>query len=358
MEENYRKTLIKILTFLGGIYFFVEFILPKAVLEKIGVAEHHSFISYGFIVVGSMAVGLGIINLFMVHGSRIIFRRKDWFSSVVLLVGLLVMMFATVSDWRSGLRITSETRKWTLLGEFTEVIEKDFNEKKEGVPSLDVRVNALLESIDQNAQQTSKLLKSKQGASRIPKQEPKFVLAQSYAKQIANMQQAVLSDSKELEASFDTETPDFAPFAPLRQSLDQLGVTVGKFLQLHYEYSGVRQTYNFLFHGLFVSLGSAMFSLLGVYIAAAAFRAFRVKTLESSLMMIAAVIVMLGQIPFYVYIYDGLPLWRQWLLEVPNSAAFRAIKIGASVAGLVMAFRMWFSIESESFADDTPGESA
>jgi hypothetical protein len=45
-----------------------------------------------------------------------------------------------------------------------------------------------------------------------------------------------------------------------------------------------------------------------------------------------------------------LPAVRQWLMEVPNSAAFRAIKIGSAVAGLVMAFRMWLSIESESFS--------
>ena len=67
-------------------------------------------------------------------------------------------------------------------------------------------------------------------------------------------------------------------------------------------------------------------------------------------MMIAAILVMLGQISFYEYISDDLPAIRQWLLEVPNTAAFRAIKIRAMIAGLVMAFRMWFSIESESFS--------
>jgi hypothetical protein len=43
---------------------------------------------------------------------------------------------------------------------------------------------------------------------------------------------------------------------------------------------------------------------------------------------------------------------RLWLLRVPNSAAFRAIEIGAAIAGLVMAFRMWLSIESQSFSNE------
>jgi hypothetical protein len=95
-----------------------------------------------------------------------------------------------------------------------------------------------------------------------------------------------------------------------------------------------------------------MFALLGVYIAAAAYRAFRVRTIESALMMSAAVIVMLGQISFGKEIYEGMPSLRQWLLEVPNSAAFRAIRLGAGIAGLMLAIRMWLSIESKSFSSE------
>jgi hypothetical protein len=134
-------------------------------------------------------------------------------------------------------------------------------------------------------------------------------------------------------------------------------------------YSALRQSdqsltvfsrlYDVMYNGLFVQLGAAMFSLLGVYIAAAAYRAFRVRTFESALMMSAAVVVMLGQISavflmlnlgtFGEDAYKTLPQVRQWLLEVPNSAAFRAIRLGAGVAGLMLAIRMWLSIESKSF---------
>jgi hypothetical protein len=112
----------------------------------------------------------------------------------------------------------------------------------------------------------------------------------------------------------------------------------------------INKLYDFLFDGLFNQLGSAMFALLGVYIAAAAYRAFRVRTLESALMMTAAVVVMLGQISFGKQVYEHMPAIRQWLLEVPNSAAFRAIRLGAGVAGLLLAIRMWLSIESKSFS--------
>jgi hypothetical protein len=89
-----------------------------------------------------------------------------------------------------------------------------------------------------------------------------------------------------------------------------------------------------------------MFALLGVYIAAAAYRAFRIQSVESALMMTAALVVMLGQISFGKMLYSEMPAIRQWLLEVPNSAAFRAIRLGAGVAGLMLSIRMWLSIES------------
>ena len=84
---GYRRKIIKIMTFLGGIYFFLEFVLPGTI-NGVKIDQYHDQITVGFIVVGAMAVGLGIINLLMVHGSKIIFSRQGWPNSLALLIGL------------------------------------------------------------------------------------------------------------------------------------------------------------------------------------------------------------------------------------------------------------------------------
>ncbi|NDC37405.1 MAG: hypothetical protein EBZ48_05070, partial [Proteobacteria bacterium] len=74
---NYRRTLIRAVTFLGGLYFFLEFILP-AEFWGIKTATYDQDISNGLIAVSAMALGLGVLNILMVHGSKIIFRRSGY----------------------------------------------------------------------------------------------------------------------------------------------------------------------------------------------------------------------------------------------------------------------------------------
>jgi hypothetical protein len=156
-------------------------------------------------------------------------------------------------------------------------------------------------------------------------------------------------------ASFEGDTEGVTPAAPLAalpglaQGLGRMASAYQGIQEAAYRTSLLRRSYGLLFDGFFISLGAAMFSLLGFYICAAAYRAFRIRSMESALMMTAALLVMLGQIPFGLWISEALPGIRLWLLQVPSTGAARAIEIGASVAGLVMAFRMWLSIESESF---------
>lgn len=116
------------------------------------------------------------------------------------------------------------------------------------------------------------------------------------------------------------------------------------------------------FMGVLASLGATMFSTIGFFIISAAYRAFRIRSGEATLMLITAFIVMVGQVPMGSSLTSGLPasgLWSSfrfenlsyWILNEPNMAAQRAMYFGIEVGALAMALRTWLSLERGSFFD-------
>jgi hypothetical protein len=109
------------------------------------------------------------------------------------------------------------------------------------------------------------------------------------------------------------------------------------------------------------SVTATVFSLLAFYMAAAAYRAFRVRTWEAGLMMTSALIVMLGQTPFGLYMTSWMgekfsALWlpnvAAWILRVPNTAVFRGLIFGIMLGSVSTALRYWLSMERSVRAED------
>jgi hypothetical protein len=354
---NYRAKLIKIVTFLGGIYFFLKFVLPEEFsLPGVGVVKlgaYNDQISAGLIALFSMALGLGLLNLVIGHGSTIIFKKKGWFDSLVLLLGLGIMLGLSILDWRASLKISGRTEEFFILKGFSERIESDFTAKTEGVLPYHVRNEKL-------ASATRALANKTEDNLNAIKYQPGDLSTGPFASSVKELRDILqkLRESVSLLQVTDASAPSFDGNKTVGAILAEAGPKLNEVLNFQYQASTLKRTYRLFFDGLFVSLGSAMFSLLGFYIASAAYRAFRIRSAESALMMLAALLVMLGQIPFMLfgsgevgqYLHHLFPSVRLWLLTVPNSAAFRAIEIGAAIAALIIGFRMWFSIESESFA--------
>jgi hypothetical protein len=96
---------------------------------------------------------------------------------------------------------------------------------------------------------------------------------------------------------------------------------------------------------LYVPIVQTMPNFLAIFILTAAYRAFRARSIEASLMLIAAVLVMLGNAPISAAIWPGFESIRSWIMNVLNAAGYRGIIIGASVGLVIMGIRVLLWIE-------------
>lgn len=101
-----------------------------------------------------------------------------------------------------------------------------------------------------------------------------------------------------------------------------------------------------IYNNLQKPMALTMFSLLAFFIASAAYKAFRARTAEATMLLIAGVIVMMGQIPFGGMWSGGtIPVLKDWILDVPNMGAQRAIYLGLALSMIATSLRVILGIE-------------
>jgi hypothetical protein len=103
--------------------------------------------------------------------------------------------------------------------------------------------------------------------------------------------------------------------------------------------------FTFIFYNVYFPLGATMYGLLSFFIASAAFRAFRAKNIESTLMLSAAILVMLGRVPIGMAISNIFPKLANWVMIVPNSAGQRGIIMGATIGVIAVGLKTILGIE-------------
>ena len=249
--KTWRKSIIAVFTFLGGVYYATEFFWPAAKAGPLAgenwLTPYQTIVTNVSTVVGSFSIGIGVISLLQFHARAIARRRTGWGNSVALMVSFAAMLtFGLLNQYAPHLGI---------------------------IPAL--------------------------------------------------------------------------PFTRRAQNSQDV--------------------FNFLFLGGYNNLDAATFSLIAFFIASASYRAFRIRSWESTLMMIAALIVMLGATfgtaitsGIHPYLSPGVENpWAnlrierisEWLLTRINAPAQRGILFGIYVGGLAVSLRLWLSLERGAYFD-------
>lgn len=106
--------------------------------------------------------------------------------------------------------------------------------------------------------------------------------------------------------------------------------------------------WKFMYNQLIAPMNATVYATLVFYIGSAAYRSFRMRSMEAGILLAVAAIMMLGRVPLGAMLLRGNPAlgkMADWLLSVPNTAGMRGIQIGACLGGLATALRIMLGIE-------------
>ena len=119
--------------------------------------------------------------------------------------------------------------------------------------------------------------------------------------------------------------------------------------------------FKWLYYYLYSPMQATMFSLLAFFIASAAFRAFRIRTIDAALLAVAALIVMVGRVPIGNLITSGLP--TEWQGSTPSPTGRRkssvpVIEIGRAPtkAAVYEGLERWKARHQEAAAHLEPAD--
>jgi hypothetical protein len=100
-----------------------------------------------------------------------------------------------------------------------------------------------------------------------------------------------------------------------------------------------------VFNNMLLAMSSTLYGMVAFWITTCAYRAFRVRTLEGTILLVVAALVVLGTAPIGSTIWHPWAQLATWLTNVPTTGAFRAIQIGSFLGFMATGIRILLGLE-------------
>ncbi len=296
-----------------------------------------------FDILASFAIFLGALNLLKLQGLKVIHMKKGWPYSVTAILGFVFAMIAGF-----GMK-GAYTLKVTQVG-----------------TNPDMVASLLAPELHKSLDATRTIIQATDSSSAITVAEPYWT---------ENSADKVKGKLEQFGASATVEAVPWGAHISMRGSM-----------------------FNWMFYKIFTPLSATMFALLAFFVASASYRAFRIRNLEATLLLVGGIIIMLGRVPIgskistwfimYILILIGgivvnsiyknrtitfaavgggivlvtlagfltgwpvdkpgilyLPVLQDWIYNFPNVAGARAIMIGIGLGIISTSVRYILGIE-------------
>ena len=99
------------------------------------------------------------------------------------------------------------------------------------------------------------------------------------------------------------------------------------------------------FAWVLVPLQATLFALMAFFVVVAAWRVFRLRNLESLLLLLVGVLVLLSKVPLRFSWAEDLAGFKNWILAVPAMAGARGIILGVTLGIVTTGLRLIMGID-------------
>ncbi|MDY7042005.1 MAG: hypothetical protein SVX38_14205 [Chloroflexota bacterium] len=99
------------------------------------------------------------------------------------------------------------------------------------------------------------------------------------------------------------------------------------------------------FKWVLIPLQSTLLSLMAFFVVVAAWRVFRLRNLESALLLLVGVLILVSQVPLKFPWAEDLAGFKNWILAVPATAGARGILLGVVLGTVTTGLRLLLGID-------------
>ncbi|NLD72729.1 MAG: hypothetical protein GX649_08430, partial [Chloroflexi bacterium] len=100
-----------------------------------------------------------------------------------------------------------------------------------------------------------------------------------------------------------------------------------------------------LFRHIYYPLEATLGALLAFFVIGAAYRAFRIRSVEAAILLASTLLTLVVQLPVIGTLVPYLAALRVWLYAVPVTAGVRGILLGVALGTILTSLRVLLAVD-------------
>lgn len=115
-------------------------------------------------------------------------------------------------------------------------------------------------------------------------------------------------------------------------------------------------TYQWIYNSILMPLGATMYGAISFYIAAAAYRVLKFRSLQAVVLLLPAMILILGNTPMITSFWTGFVDFGSWIMSNITQPVYTGIMVGVALGTMATGVRTLLGLETGWLGRKEEGE--